>query len=123
MIRTLVLRAADAHGVTVQTDNTDLDTYNRLVGGYIEPLRLPDGSLMLFNEEGKIYGLPVNESANRLIAAFGGRLPFGDQIVGDVVVVGPNPQDPTLWGPVTDALLETCETGAGVPVDPDLTPA
>ena len=33
------------------------------VGGYIEPLYLPDGRVLLVNEDGKSQGLPCNELA------------------------------------------------------------
>tara|TARA_R100001510_G_C7456612_1_gene79040 strand:- start:102 stop:350 length:249 start_codon:yes stop_codon:yes gene_type:complete len=33
------------------------------VGGYIEPVYLQDGRIVLVNEEGLLEGLPVNEEA------------------------------------------------------------
>lgn len=49
-----------------------------IVGGYIEILHLEDGRLMVVNEEGKLYHLPVNMQATHL---------YGYEIiVGDVLV-------------------------------------
>lgn len=38
----------------------------KFVGGYVELLRLPDGHVMLINEEGKLKGLPENGLATKL---------------------------------------------------------
>ena len=54
-----------------------MENLQKLVGGYIEPLRLPDGSVLLMNEDGRNLGLDFNM-----------RGPRGEQIVGDIVVLG-----------------------------------
>lgn len=49
-----------------------------VVKGYIEIVNLPDGRIMVVNEEGKLYGLPINQQATNL---------YGYEIiVGDVLV-------------------------------------
>jgi hypothetical protein len=57
-----------------------------VVGGYIEAVRLQDGSWMFVNEDGKRLQLPLNRSAT-LLAQTWGFLPPWDQIVGDVIVM------------------------------------
>ena len=37
-----------------------LETFQRLVGGYIETVMLPQNTVMIVNEEGKLKGLPHN---------------------------------------------------------------
>lgn len=51
------------------------------VDGYIELIRTHDGKIMMINEEGKLLGLPVNETATALYQ-------YGDHdaICGDAVV-------------------------------------
>ena len=53
----------------------DLPTLHKLVGGYIEVVRVTPDILMICNEEGKLQGLPPNFSTGR------------DVIVGTVVFV------------------------------------
>jgi hypothetical protein len=55
----------------------------KIVGGYIEALRAPDGRLMFLNEDGKRLRLPLNPTATYLLR---GRLRVDDYIVGDVVL-------------------------------------
>lgn len=43
----------------VEIENA-LEALQKAVGGYIEPHNFDDGLVMLYNEEGKIKGLPVN---------------------------------------------------------------
>ena len=38
----------------------------RLVGGMVEPVRLPNGDTILVNEEGLLMGLPINTAASLL---------------------------------------------------------
>ena len=51
------------------------------VSGYVEPVYLPDGRVMLVNEEGLIYGLPPNAEASDIA---------GGEIVGTVVLLEEN---------------------------------
>lgn len=59
----------------VENITNDLDTLHKLVGGYIEVVRMESDILMICNEEGKINGLPPNFSTGY------------DVIVGTVVFV------------------------------------
>jgi hypothetical protein len=58
----------------------------RFVGGYIELLDLGE-SVMVLNEEGKVYDLPCNEVATRIARPF--LFSFDRGIRGDVVVCSP----------------------------------
>lgn len=53
----------------------DLETYQAIVGGYIECLTLDEKAVIICNEEGKLKGLPDNFAYK------------GDVIVGTVVIV------------------------------------
>lgn len=69
-------------GEIIETDpsnGTDfsLTELQAVVGGFIEVVHLPDGRLMVVNDEGKLNGLPVNPKASEL---------YPDIIVGDVLV-------------------------------------
>jgi len=45
-----------------------LEEAQELVGGYIEAVRMTDKKLSLIvNEEGMLFGLPVNRNATRLV--------------------------------------------------------
>jgi hypothetical protein len=50
------------------------------VKGYIEQVTLDDGTTMIVNEEGRLMGLPVNETASLLAKRV---------IVGPAVLLGP----------------------------------
>lgn len=57
-----------------------LESYQKLVGGYIEMVYLTDDVALICNEEGKIMGLKNNRNFN---------LPhFKDCVVGNIVIVG-----------------------------------
>lgn len=64
---------------TEPSNGTDfsLTELQAVVGGFIEVVHLPDGRLMVVNDEGKLNGLPVNPKASEL---------YPDIIVGDVLV-------------------------------------
>lgn len=96
-INGLVVRA---DGTTERVMVDGLEDYQRIVGGYIEHVGLPDGSAMYVNEEGKIHGLPINDRATEISGLFA-----FDVIYGDVLVLGPgtNGGDDTS---VSDALVE-----------------
>ena len=63
-----------------------LEELHQFVGGYIEVLRFDDGTMLVLNEEGKVYGLPYNRIAT-LYAKVRVDLFDGDYIAGDAVVV------------------------------------
>jgi len=79
----------------IKTDGTDevrevendLDTFQALVGGWIEAVGLDNGATVYLNEEGKIHGLPFNALAHELLHQHSGVSPH-DYIVGDVFVTG-----------------------------------
>lgn len=58
-----------------------LQSLQDLVGGYIEPVRLPGGICMIVNEEGKLMGLKPNFRLEH------------DLIVGTVVFVATSGED------------------------------
>ncbi len=45
--------------VIIEIDNT-LEALQNLVGGYIETLTVFEGAVLIFNEEGRLRGLPYN---------------------------------------------------------------
>lgn len=59
----------------------DLSTMQKIVGGYIEMVRLSQGLALMCNEEGKLDGL----ESNRLITAFGNM----DMVCGTFFVFRP----------------------------------
>lgn len=90
---------------------TNLDTLQGLVGGYIESISLPDADpcdwAAFCNEEGKLVDLPGNERATTLLYLLGGHNPQ-DLIRGDVILVGINEQGETV--DVPDTLIELVRT-------------
>jgi hypothetical protein len=54
-----------------------LDEMQKLVGGFVEPVRLPDGRMMLVDEDGISKNSEVNMVASHLA---------GGRILGDVIV-------------------------------------
>lgn len=60
------------------------------VGGLLEAVGLEDGHTLYLDEEGKLIGLPVNETATRLTR---GVLSMWDIVVGDCVIAGPPDDD------------------------------
>lgn len=63
-------------------DEVSLATLQRIVGGYIEVVAIPDGALVA-NEDGYSMGLPPNRAASMLAHASGRPM----MLVGDVVVL------------------------------------
>ena len=62
--------------VTDKKEEISLKSAQETVGGYVERVRCPDGTFLLVNEEGVLYGLPVNEEASAIA---------GQMIVGNVI--------------------------------------
>jgi len=74
-----MLIKSDGTTVAVSPSNgTDfaLSEVQKLVGGYVELVRIGPGRIMLINEDGLSLGLPTNAKASKL---------FPPKIVGDVV--------------------------------------
>jgi hypothetical protein len=61
-------------------NNTDfsLEELQEYVGGWIEFVPMPNGIILVVNEEGKLDGLPHNEKATQVFKY--------DEIVGDAVL-------------------------------------
>lgn len=78
-IKVIVKRPDEKYGHVTHMSNT-LKAFQTAVGGPIEVIRVTDEALCIVNEEGKLRGLEPN--------FFMGRYPFGDLIVGTVVIVG-----------------------------------
>jgi len=72
------------NGSTKTLPNTNLDTLQAAVGGYIEIVTLADGRLLVIDEEGKCKGKEINLKANTL---YNSRC---DVIVGDAVLCNNN---------------------------------
>lgn len=67
----------------VKGEQFTLKELQDIVGGYIQLLYLPHGSIMVINEEGKVHGLPYNEVAT---IALGGSDYEGEYVVGRVLI-------------------------------------
>lgn len=85
----IVIPADVAEEVRLETIEMSLEALKGLVGGYIEPLRVPDVTdwVALANEEGNIMGLPENPRAGEILGKFA-ELKHGVMLVGDIVIVG-----------------------------------
>lgn len=57
-IRVLYRKDAD-HAPEIKRINANLETYQALVGGYIETIQLWYGVILVCNEEGALMGLPL----------------------------------------------------------------
>lgn len=89
---------------TVEEITPDLDTLQKLVGGYIEAAPT-DGSVTVYvNEEGKVYGLPINEVGTRLYYKLAPFMEGVDILVGTIVILGA-PDDEGEDTPVPDSVL------------------
>tara|TARA_R110002167_G_scaffold135451_1_gene321894 strand:+ start:7871 stop:8143 length:273 start_codon:yes stop_codon:yes gene_type:complete len=62
-----------------------LDQLQKLVGGYIEVLELKDNTQLIINEEGKMMGLPYNDTATQIMHYNFGR--SADYVVGDAIIL------------------------------------
>ena len=70
----VIVYRVDAEPVVEEHEDT-LESWQSIVGGYIELVPLPDGLLLLCNEEGKLDGLRYNRT-----------VPDIDDILGDFFV-------------------------------------
>ena len=52
--------------ITDKKNEPDYKAVSKFVGGMVECVQLPNGDLLLLNEEGKLMGLPLNEKASKL---------------------------------------------------------
>lgn len=70
------------------TENERLRELQRMVGGYIEVVPLPEDQYMVLNENGKISCLPYNTTATTLGRDAGAIMP--DDFVAGVAVIVPS---------------------------------
>jgi len=61
-----------------------LDQAQKLVRGFVEALTVGDGDKLIFNEEGKLKNLPINEEATKLFTDVYGDV---DVIYGNAVLI------------------------------------
>ena len=59
-------QAAEFKLITDKKDEPDYKAVSKFVGGMVEVVSMPNGDLLLLNEEGKLMGLPLNEKASKL---------------------------------------------------------
>lgn len=87
---------------------TGLESMQAAVGGYVELLELPGGTLLWLDEEGKLKGRDVNVVATNITRNIG--LMPGDLIVGDVLLTGPLTDDGEGYVDIDDELYATLPT-------------
>lgn len=68
--------------IDLEDKQLHLEQMQKVVGGYIEIVRLKNGWLVVCNEEGKLLGLEENPIATLVCNVNG----FNDFIVGDVII-------------------------------------
>ena len=66
-----------------------LDEMQEIVGGYIEIVRVCTGELIICNDNGKLYGLTINDNATLIAHAYKA-IATDDFIVGDVLICNKN---------------------------------
>lgn len=66
-----------------------------IVGGYVERIKLLDGSVMLVNEEGKMHSLPPNWAATAMYAR---GTAVSDLVVGTVLHIPKDQLKGAGWG-------------------------
>ena len=64
--------------ITDSKDEPDLKAAQEFVGGYVEGITFPNGDYLIINEEGSLYGLPVNRDASIIAKR---------EIVGNAVIL------------------------------------
>ncbi len=64
-------------------DIPSLEQAQKFVGGYVERLKLPNGSVLLFNEDGLSKQLPLNDEATKLVNSLNPM--YFVKVVGNVI--------------------------------------
>ena len=59
-------QAAEFKLITDKKDEPDYKAVSKFVGGMVEVVSMPNGDLLLLNEEGKLMGLPLNLEATAI---------------------------------------------------------
>ena len=90
----------------LKTIRNDLSTMQELVGGYIEPVGLPGGGILVCDEEGLIKDTPFNCKVE------------GHMIFGTFFVCGLDPDDPENFGDVPIEWVHTFADQTGAVVRP-----
>ena len=80
-IKCIIKRPDEKIGHTAYVNDT-LENLQKIVGGYIEVIRIGGGCLLIVNEEGKLDGLERNFQI--------GHEPVLDIIVGPCIICGEN---------------------------------
>ena len=66
MTKDINTKASEFKIITDQKDEPDLKAAQKFVGGMVQGIEFPNGDLLLLNEEGKIFNLPLNPEATAL---------------------------------------------------------
>lgn len=74
---TIIRATGEVEEIVLSNDLVDLQ---KIVGGFIETIHLPDKRIMIVDEDGKMKGKPLNKKATEMYA------PQWDTVVGDVIV-------------------------------------
>ncbi len=73
-----------------------LESKQELVGGLIEFIRLDDGSMLIFNEEGQLRGMHYNQRATKLLWDYHrASVNIVRNLSGDVIHL--NPQEAVIF--------------------------
>ena len=93
VIKALVIDPDAPAGSAVREIDQELSTFQQLVGGYIEGVYGLDDdgdaqATIFINEEGKIYGLPVNRIATLIWYHLEPEVRGHDVLCGTAVIVG-----------------------------------
>jgi len=67
----------------IDSHEPTLEELQKLVGGYIEVFTMNNGDNLIWNEEGMLQNLPINDEATQMFMREGG----ASQICGNVVHV------------------------------------
>ena len=87
-IRAIVKHPTEPFGHMISLDN-DLNTFQRIVGGYIETVTLSEGLVMICNEEGVLLKLARNCFVRQKL----GYVNIWHDVLGTIVVVGAKEDD------------------------------
>lgn len=87
-IKAVVIPADPAEPARVEKIVPNAQTYQGLVGGWIQVIAEENWTAYV-NEEGKLHRLPINQAGNRILAEIGWQGIGFDVVVGTIVIVGP----------------------------------
>ena len=79
----LILSNGEEREINPSADKFSLEELQKIVGGYIEIIRIDSERDMVINEEGKIDKLPYNAKATEIYQEVYNTIDF---IVGDVLI-------------------------------------